>query len=94
MASMISHQLTDGRNILIFSNPRHKSARREMTIQISWDDGKSWPEQQRILLDEKGGAYSSLVMTDDKTLGIIYESSQADLVFQKILLSELIGAGD
>lgn len=92
MASMISHTLADGRHLLIFSNPRHKTARREMTIQLSWDDGKTWSEKQRILLDEKGGAYSSLVMTDDKTLGIIYESSQADLVFQKIPLSELVGS--
>ena len=91
MGSMISHTLADGRHLLIFSNPRHKTARREMTIQLSWDDGKTWPEKNRLLLDAKGGAYSSLVMTDDRTLGIIHESSQADLVFQKILLSELMG---
>jgi sialidase-1 len=41
-----------------------------------------------ILLDQKGGAYSSLVMVDDETLGILYESSRADLVFQTIKLSE------
>lgn len=90
MASLISHKLADGRHILIFSNPRDKSARKAMTLQVSFDDGKTWPEKHRMLLDAKGGAYSSLVMTDDKTLGIIYESSQADLVFQKILLDDLI----
>lgn len=90
MASMISHTLPDGRNILLFSNPRHKTARREMTLQVSFDDGKTWPESHHMLLDAAGGAYSSLVMIDAQTLGILYESSQADLVFQKIALNEWI----
>jgi hypothetical protein len=29
-------------------------------------------------------------MIDDQTLGILYESSQADLVFQKIPLADLL----
>jgi sialidase-1 len=89
MASMISHQSTDGRHLLIFSNPRHKSSRRDITLQISLDDGKSWPASHHLLLDSPGGMYSSLVMIDDHTLGILYESSQADLVFQKIPLADL-----
>lgn len=80
---MISHKLADGRQALIFSNPRDKSARKAMTLQFSLDDGKNWPEKCRTLLDGKGGAYSSLVMIDPQTLGILYESSQADLIFQK-----------
>ena len=88
MASMISHHLADGRHVLIFSNPRHKSSRREMTIQLSFDNGLTWPARNHLLLDSKGGAYSSLVMIDDHTLGILFESSQADLVFQKIRLAD------
>ena len=90
MASMISHILEDGRHVLIFSNPRNRHARKDMTIQLSFDDGVTWPEAHHLVLDEKGGAYSSLVMIDDQTLGILYESSQADLVFQRISLSELL----
>ena len=90
MASMVSHTLADGRHVLIFSNPRNKESRRDMTIQLSFDDGKTWPARHHLLLDEKGGAYSSLVMIDDHTLGILYESSQADMVFQKIPLKDLI----
>ena len=37
----------------------------------------------------KGRGYSSLVMVDDETVGILYESSRANLVFQKIHLKEL-----
>ena len=53
---------------------------------MSLDDGKTWTK--KILLDEDGGAYSSLVMVDDKTLGILYESSRADMIFQTIQLQE------
>jgi sialidase-1 len=57
-----------------------------MTVQVSLDDGKKWPK--KIQLDKTGGAYSSLVMVNDRTVGILYESSRADLVFQKITLDE------
>ena len=53
---------------------------------MSLDDGNTW--SKKLLLDEDGGAYSSLVMVDDQTLGILYESSRADLVFQTIQLGE------
>lgn len=86
MASLISHKLKDGRIALFFSNPNHKSKRRNMTVQMSLDDGITW--RKRIVLDESGGAYSSLVMVNDRTIGILYESSRADLVFQRIKLDE------
>ena len=86
MASLLSHQLADGRSVLFFSNPRTKSKRKRMTVQMSLDDGETWTK--KILLDEDGGAYSSLVMVDDKTLGILYESSRADMIFQTIQLQE------
>ncbi len=86
MASLISHSLADGRQILFFSNPNHKSKRKKMTVQMSRDNGKTWSNQ--ILLDKDGGAYSSLVMVNDHTLGILYESSRADLIFQTIKLDE------
>ena len=86
MASLISHDLKDGRRVLFFSNPNSKYRREKMTVRMSLDQGKTWPKS--ILLDQKGGAYSSLAMVDDRTLGILYESSVADMVFQKIKLSE------
>lgn len=53
-----------------------------MTVRISLDDGKTWPAERFILLDKVGEAYSSMAMVDERTLGILYESSRADLVFQ------------
>ena len=86
MASLISHDLVDGGRVLFFSNPNSKHRREKMTVRMSLDQGKTWPKS--ILLDQKGGAYSSLSMVNDRTLGILYESSVADMVFQKIKLSE------
>lgn len=88
MASLISHTLPDGRRVLFFSNPNSKTRRHKMTVRVSLDDGATWPADKQIRLDDQGGAYSSLVMVDEDTLGILYESSRADLVFQKIELSE------
>ena len=90
MASMISHTMDDGRHLLLFSNPRDKHRRQNMTIQASLDDGKTWPEKHHVLLDTgRGKGYSSLVMVDDQTVGILYESSIANLVFQRVPLSDL-----
>ena len=86
MASLISHDLKHGRRVLFFSNPNSKYKREKMTVRMSLDQGKTWLKS--ILLDQKGGGYSSLSMVNDRTLGILYESSVADMVFQKIKLSE------
>ncbi|MDB4492027.1 glycoside hydrolase [bacterium] len=85
MASLIRHKAN-----LLFSNPNHKSSRTNVTLRASSDDGLTWPH--KILLDSAGSGYgySSLVMVDEDTVGIIYESSQADLIFQRIKLKELI----
>lgn len=88
MASLISHVESDGQHVLFFSNPNSKTKREKMTVRVSLDDGNTWSADKLILLDEKGGAYSSLVMVNDRTLGILYESSRADLVFQTISLDE------
>lgn len=89
MASLISHTLTDGRHVLLFSNPHDKNARKNITIQISYDDGKT--RRKSVLLDEGSGrGYSSLVMVDEETIGILYESSRANLGFQKVRLKELL----
>ena len=89
MASLISNSLTDGRRALIFSNPHHKTRRANMTVRASLDDGLTWPSNRQVVLDNDGGASSSLVMVDDTTLGILYESSRAELEFQTIALDEL-----
>ena len=95
MASLHRHDLTTSgrvRSILFFSNPSSKTARVDMTIKASLDDGATWPRDKWLLLDEMNSrGYSCLTSVDKHTLGILYESSQADLVFQQISLRRWLG---
>ena len=50
----------------------------------------TWPSDRKILLDEYAGrGYSCITSINDSLIGVLYESSQADLVFQQIGLDEL-----
>jgi len=95
MASIYKHTYinTHGnkKSILLFSNPNSKYKRERMTIKVSFDDGKTWPEKHWLLLDELGlkGGYSCLTSINNNTMGILYEGSQAQMTFASIKLDEL-----
>ena len=94
MASIHRHNIPrkGKKSVLVFSNPDSKTARDHMTIKASLDDGKTWPQQYQVMLDElKSRGYSCLTSVDEKTIGILYESSQADMVFQQVALEEVLG---
>lgn len=92
MASIIRHDYTKAgkkESVLLFCNPNSKVARNFITVKASKDDGKTW--EAKVLLDEwKGRGYSCMTSIDNDTIGVLYESSQADLVFQTINLKDLI----
>ncbi len=95
MGSLIKHTYTEHGNnkeILLFSNPNvERNPRKNITIKVSFDHGTTWPEKYYMLLDEgTGRGYSCLTSINEKTIGILYESSQANLVFESIPLEELI----
>jgi N-sulfoglucosamine sulfohydrolase len=96
MASLIS---IDGERTgkpgarLLFSNPNSLAGRNHITIKSSNDRGLTWPADSQLLLDEWGGAgYSCLSMIDDKTVGILYEGSRAQMAFQRIKLADIVTA--
>ncbi|MCL4162882.1 UNVERIFIED_CONTAM: hypothetical protein GTU68_002512, partial [Idotea baltica] len=90
MASLIKHAYR-GKEYLLFSNPNSTEKRENMTIKLSKDMGNTWPEPYQILLDSGAGrGYSCMTSIDEETIGILYEGSQADLVFQKIKMAELL----
>lgn len=92
MASLISVKAADnvlGKDILIFSNPNTTNARKNITIKVSLDGGKTWEHQ--LLLDEgENWGYSCLTMVDKETVGILYESSVAHMTFQCIKLKDIV----
>ncbi len=94
MGSIHKHVYTEKgkqKSLLLFVNPNSKTKREKITLKVSFDDGKTWPKNHQILLDELSGrGYSCITSVDEKTIGIVYESSQADLVFQKISLDEIL----
>lgn len=94
MASLISVKAKDnvlGKDLLIFSNPNSTSARKDMTIKISMDGGKTWSADHQLLLDEDyNWGYSCLTMIDKETIGILYESSVVHMTFQSIKLKDIV----
>ena len=79
-----------GKDILLFSNPHSASARKMMTIQLSYDGGVTWPHA--ILLDQGGWqGYSCLTMIDKDTVGIVHESESNTIIFQAVPLTSIVG---
>lgn len=94
MASLHRHQYTvngEKRSILLFANPNNYMSRDKLTLKVSFDDGMTWPEDHWILFDQYPSAgYSSITSIDETSIGILYESSQADMAFIKINLHEIL----
>ncbi|MBO9205125.1 MULTISPECIES: sialidase family protein [Niastella] len=94
MASILRHDyIVKGKKkpLLLFANPDSKTLRHHMTMKVSYDDGLTWQASKKILLDEwKSRGYSCMTNIDAETIGIVYESSQCDLVFQLVKIKELL----
>jgi sialidase-1 len=68
------------KNILAFCNAADEKRRDNLTLRISYDDGKTW---SRSLLVHKGSdpkqadpaAYSDIVLVNKKTIGVLYEKN-------------------
>lgn len=94
MASLIRVKAGDnvlGRDILLFSNPDTTKNRNHITIKASLDGGNTWLKEHQLMLDEEESwGYSCLSMIDRETVGILYESSTAHMVFQAVKLRDLI----
>jgi sialidase-1 len=78
-------------HVLLFANPHTQQGRTHQTIQVSFDDGRTWPKSHHLLLDEgRGAGYPSMTRVDDRHVGIVYEGSQSHLVFERFALDELL----
>jgi len=92
MASLIAVRAGDnitGKDLLLFSNPDSSVERKDITIKLSLDGGLTWPAAHQVVLDEGyGWGYSCLTMIDESTVGILYESSVANITFQAVPLKD------
>ena len=77
--------------ILLFANPHSQTSRKHHTIHMSFDEGETWPYESRILLDEGfGNGYPSMTQIGNSHIGIVYEGSQSQLVFERFSINELL----
>ena len=73
-ASIIRYTaIEDGykKNRLIFSNAKMKKGRENMTVRISYDEGKTWNEGKTIYAGSS--AYSSLTILENGDIGLFFE---------------------
>jgi len=91
MASLANETFQQYGQLLLFSNPNTHTGRFNMTIKVSEDEGQTWPDSNWLLLDQgRGRGYSCMTKIDEETIGILYEGSQADMVFEKVKISEIV----
>lgn len=90
MASLLRWERDGKPPLLLFSNPAvPKGPRRHMTLKVSADLGKSWPQPWHTLLDEgQSAGYSCLTRIDSETVGVLFEGSRAHLTFLRLELPD------
>ena len=84
-----------GRDLVLFSNPADPQWRWHMTVKASLDGGWTWLEENQLMYDPDGcWGYSCLTMVDPETVGILYESATAHMMFVSIPLREIVKVTD
>ena len=84
MASLLKVRASENalkQDILLFSNPADAKERKNITIQMSLDGGKTWTTGHQIHAGP--AAYSDIVMVSDTHLGVFYENG-ASSSYEKI----------
>lgn len=84
--SILTIGVRKGKHILAFCNPADQKRRDNLTLRISYDEGRTW--KKNILIDKsKDGdnsftAYSDLVKLSPHSIGVIYErNNYSQIVF-------------
>ncbi|MEZ6113426.1 MAG: sialidase family protein [Pirellulaceae bacterium] len=72
-ASMIRYDWPsdDGPGRVLFANPANGKSRRQMTVRLSVDDGRTWPLSREVY--SGSSAYSSLGKLPSGEVGLLYE---------------------
>lgn len=94
-ASLIRYTMSDQKDYgkksrLLFSNPNHPHARYNLTIQLSYDEGKTWAISKTIEVGPS--AYSDLVIQNDMDIGVLYErGNHGGIIYTNFSLDWLTG---
>jgi len=99
-ASFLRHTLSPAneKNRLLFSNPARpqRGDRRQMTVRLSYDEGKTWPVAR--LLYGGPSAYSCLTVLPDADIACLYEAGKSHpyekIVFARFTLDWLTATAE
>lgn len=79
---------TTGQARLVFTNPASTTARTQLTIRLSDDDGRTWPRS--LLLEAGSSGYSSPAELADGRIGVLYERARSrEIAFRAVSLDQL-----
>jgi sialidase-1 len=83
----LTHPKRDDKSRVLYSSPwggvKKKFGRRSLTVQISYDECKSWTPLK--VIKQGNTSYSNLIVLPDKSIGCIYEfNSKQPKVWQSI----------
>jgi sialidase-1 len=73
-----------GASRLLFSNPASATERRNLTVRLSEDDGRTWAIAK--VLHEGPSAYSCLTVLPDRTIGCLFEAGR-DNAYERIVFA-------
>ena len=83
----------DDKNRLLFANAKMKDERMNMTIRISYDEGKNWTEGKTIY--SGSSAYSSMTILHNGDIGLFFEKDNyQENVFVRLTLQWLTNGKD
>jgi sialidase-1 len=88
--NLIQYKFPGKKECLVFSNPASTTSRTQMTVRISYDNGKTWPLKK--LVYEGPTAYSCLTVLPNGNLGFFYEAGYQrpyeGIVFEEIPIED------
>ena len=76
-ASLIRYTRKEAQGIdrLLFANPADLKDRFDLTVRLSYDEGKTWPVARMV---KKGtGGYSSMTVFPDGSIGVLFETGNS-----------------
>ncbi|WP_223548772.1 exo-alpha-sialidase [Aestuariivivens sp. NBU2969] len=83
----------DDKNRLLFSNAKKQGDRMNMTVRISYDEGKTWTKGKTIY--SGSAAYSSMTVLNNGDIGLLFEKDNyTENVFVRLTLEWLTNGKD
>lgn len=80
------------KNRLLFCNASSFRGRRNLSVRISYDEGKTWSAGK--VIDAGASAYSSLTICKDGSIAVLYEPGYKAIRFARFTLEDLTDGKD